>query len=86
MATTKLSITLPDDLARMVKYLAKEEGTSVSAVIADVLGAVQRQRAADEATRWFEEEEGPLTVEELIEAEKIWQAAEAHQQRMRRAD
>jgi hypothetical protein len=85
MAMRKLSITLPAELAEMVRREAEEEGTSVSAVIADVLAHRARQLAAEEATRWFEEEEGPFTPEELTEAERIWQRAEAHQRKMRRA-
>ncbi|GAA0314873.1 MULTISPECIES: DUF6364 family protein [Actinoallomurus] len=85
MAMRKLSITLPEELAEMVKRQAEEEGTSVSAVIADFLAALARQRAGEEAVQWFEEEEGPFTPEELIEAERIWQAAEAHQRKMKRA-
>jgi predicted transcriptional regulator len=85
MAMKKLSITLPAELAEMVRRQAEEEGTSVSAVIADELAAVARRRAGQEAVRWFEEEEGPFTPEELIEAERMWQAAEAHQRKTRRA-
>jgi hypothetical protein len=85
MAMKKLSITLPAELAEMVRRQAEEEGTSVSAVIADVLGHRARQLAGEEAVRWFEEEEGPFTPEELAEAERMWQAAEAHQRKMRRA-
>jgi hypothetical protein len=66
----------------MVRRQAEDAGISVSAVIADELAATARRRAGQEADRWFEEEEGPLTPEELIEAERIWQAAEAHQRKM----
>jgi hypothetical protein len=85
VATKKLSITLPTELAEMVRCQAEEDGTSVSAVIADVLSQRARQIAGEEAVRWFEEEEGPFTPEELVEAERLWQAAEAHQRKMRRA-
>lgn len=85
MATQKLSITLPTELAEMVRRQAAEEGTSVSAVIAEVLSHRARQIAGEEASRWFQEEEGAFTPEELIEAERMWQAAEEHQRKMRRA-
>lgn len=78
MATKKLSITLPAELAEMVKRQAKEEGTSVSAVIADAVGVLARRRAAHEATAAFEAEEGPLTPAELAEAEALWRRIEAH--------
>jgi hypothetical protein len=84
MVTKKLSITLPAEIAEMVRRQAEEEGTSVSAVIADELATTARRRAGQEAARWFEEEEGPFTPEELIEAERIWQIAEAHQRAMNR--
>jgi hypothetical protein len=85
MAMHKLSITLPAELAEMVRQQAEEEDTSVSAVIADVLGHRARQLAGEEAVRWFEEEEGPFTPEELAEAERMWQAAEIQQRKIRRA-
>jgi hypothetical protein len=78
----KLSITLPVEIVEMVRRQAEDAGISVSAVIADELAATARRRAGQEAVRWFEEEEGPLTPEELIEAERIWQAAEAHQRKI----
>lgn len=87
MATKKLSITLPVELAEMVKRQAEEEGTSVSAVIADAVEVLARRRAAHEATEAFEAEEGPLTAAELAEAELLWRRIEAHgrEQRSRSA-
>ncbi|MCO6008981.1 hypothetical protein NE236_28805 [Actinoallomurus purpureus] len=78
MATKKLSITLPADLAEMVKRQAQEEETSVSAVIADAVAVLARRRAAHEATRAFESEEGPFLPVELAEAEALWQRIESH--------
>jgi hypothetical protein len=85
MATKKLSITLPSDLAEMVKSRAKEQGTSVSAVIADELAAASRRRAGAEAMRWFEEEEGPITAEERAAARAILDLADEHQRKMDQA-
>jgi hypothetical protein len=82
MAMKKLSITLPAELAEMVRRQAEEEGTSVSAVIADELAAAARRRAGEEAVRWFEEEEGPFTAEERAEARAILDAADEHQRKM----
>lgn len=78
MATKKLSITLPKELAEMVKRQADEEGTSVSAVITDAVGVLARRRAAHEATQAFEAEEGSFTAAELAEAEERWRRIEAH--------
>ncbi len=85
MAMKKLSITLPAELAEMVKQRAEEEGTSVSAVIADELAAAARRRAGEEAVRWFEEEEGPFTAEDRAAARAILDAADEHQRKMERA-
>jgi hypothetical protein len=82
MAMKKLSITLPAELAEMVRRQAEEEGTSVSAVIADELAAAARRRAGEEAVRWFEEEEGPFTAEERAEARALLDAADEHQRKM----
>lgn len=85
MATKKLSITLPVELAEMVKRQAGEEGTSVSAVIADKIAADARRRAGQEAVRWFEQEEGPFTAEERAAARAILATADQHQRMMDRA-
>ena len=85
MAMKKLSITLPAELAEMVRRQAEEEGTSVSAVIADELAATARRRAGEEAVRWFEEEEGPFTAEERAAAREILDAADEHQRKMDQA-
>jgi hypothetical protein len=82
MAMKKLSITLPAELAEMVKRQAEEEGTSVSAVIADILAHRARQLAGEEAVRWFEEEEGPFTAEERAAARALLDAADEHQRKM----
>jgi hypothetical protein len=85
MAMKKLSITLPSELAEMVRRQAEEEGTSVSAVIADELAAAARRRAGEEAVRWFEKEEGPFTAEERAAAREILDAAGEHQRKMDQA-
>ena len=85
MAMRKLSITLPEELAEMVKRQAEEEGTSVSAVIAEELAAVARRRAGKEAVRWFEEVEGPFTAEERAAARAILDAADEHRRKMEQA-
>jgi hypothetical protein len=85
MAMKKLSITLPAELAEMVKRQAEEKGTSVSAVIADELAAGARRRAGQEAVRWFEKEEGPFTAEERAAARAILSAADEHQRKMDQA-
>jgi hypothetical protein len=85
MAMKKLSITLPADLAEMVKRQAEVEGTSVSAVIADELAAVARRRAGEEAVRWFQEEEGAFTDEERAAARAMLDAAAQHRHAMQQA-
>ncbi|WP_345469485.1 hypothetical protein [Actinoallomurus oryzae] len=82
MAMKKLSITLPAELAEMVRRQAEEEGTSVSAVIAEELAAAARRRAGAEAVRWFVSEEGPFTEEDRAAARAILDAADEHQRKL----
>ncbi len=80
-----VTIELPADLAGLVQRVAAENGMPVPAAIVDILGAHARRLHGAEAMRWFEEEEGRLTPEELVDAERIWQVAEDHARRIRRA-
>lgn len=85
MGTKKLSITLPTELAEMIRREAQAQGTSVSAVIADALGVLVRREAAQAATSAFEREEGSLTPAEIADAEAVWGRIEAHGRDQNRA-
>ena len=78
MGTRKLSITLPEELAAVVKELADSEHMSVSAWLTHSAEAAVRRAAAREAVRAFDAEEGPLTAVELAEAAAILKAGDEY--------
>jgi hypothetical protein len=67
MSVEKLSISLPGALATSVRAEAKASGVSVSAWVAQAIGAKLRHRALGEFLVAWEAEHGPLTPEELAE-------------------
>ncbi|MEW6581606.1 MAG: type II toxin-antitoxin system CcdA family antitoxin [Actinomycetota bacterium] len=74
-ATTKLSISLPADLAAEARSLARSErGGNLSGLIAELLDReVRRQRSLEAVAEW-EAEHGALTAEELHAARRRWLA------------
>lgn len=67
MATKKYTVTLPEELAEEIRREVGPGGFS-----AYVTHAIERQREQDrlgELVAWMQEEGGPLTEEELAEAE-----------------
>lgn len=67
MATRKYTVTLPEELAEEIR---SEVGAGNFS--AYVTRAIERQREQDrlgELVEWMQEESGPLTEEELAEAE-----------------
>jgi hypothetical protein len=68
VATKKLSITLPADLARDVERLAAERGLAVSAWLTEAAQEARRHHAALEAIAEYEAEFGYFTEAELADA------------------
>jgi post-segregation antitoxin (ccd killing protein) len=68
VATKKLSITLPADLAEDVERLARERGLAVSAWLTEAAQEARRHHAALAAIADYEAEFGRFTEAELAEA------------------
>jgi post-segregation antitoxin (ccd killing protein) len=68
VATKKLSITLPADLAEDVERLARERGLAVSAWLTEAAQEAKRHHAALAAIADYEAEFGPITETELADA------------------
>jgi predicted transcriptional regulator len=68
MATKKLSITLPADLAADVERLARERGLAVSAWLTEAAQEAKRHHAALAAIADYEAEFGRFTEAELADA------------------
>lgn len=84
MATKKYTVTLPEELAEEIRSEVGPGGFSRY-----VTQAVERQRERErlhEAVSWWESEYGPVTAEELAEAEAERRDLErAHAEREERA-
>lgn len=84
MATKKYTVTLPEELAEEIRSEVGPGGFSRY-----VTQAVERQRERErlhEAVDWWESEYGPVTAEELAEAEAERRDLErAHAEREERA-
>lgn len=71
--TTKLSISLPDDLARRVREFAEDQtGGNVSAWFASLAEREVRRAQARAAVAEFESEHGVLTEDEIRAARARW--------------
>ncbi len=68
MASKKLSITLPAELAEDVERMARERGLAVSAWLAGAAEEAKRHQAALAAIADFETEFGRFSDMELAEA------------------
>jgi Ribbon-helix-helix protein, copG family. len=87
VATRKLSITLPADLAADVERMARERGLAVSAWLAEAAMEARRHHAALAAIAEYESEVGQFTEAELAEARErlaVMDAAAATPRRARR--
>jgi Arc/MetJ-type ribon-helix-helix transcriptional regulator len=84
MATKKYTVTLPEELAEEIRSEVGPGGFSRY-----VTQAVERQRERErlhEAVDWWESEYGPVTADELAEAEAERRGIErAHAEREERA-
>jgi hypothetical protein len=68
VATKKLSITLPADLAQDIERLAQERGLAVSAWLAEAAQEARRHHTALVAIAEYEAEFGHFTEAELADA------------------
>jgi hypothetical protein len=68
VASKKLSITLPADLAEDVERLAQDRGMAVSTWLAEAADEARRHQAALAAIAAYEAEFGSFTDVELAEA------------------
>ncbi|MBO0867677.1 MAG: hypothetical protein J2P15_03850 [Micromonosporaceae bacterium] len=68
MASKKLSITLPGDLADDVERMARDRGMAVSAWLAEAADEARRHQAALAAIADYEAEFGAFTDAELAAA------------------
>ena len=77
MASKKLSITLPAELAEDVERLARDRGLPVSAWLAEAAEEARRHQAALTAIADYEAEFGQFTDTELAEARASLSRADA---------
>jgi hypothetical protein len=77
VASRKLSITLPAELADDVERLARDRGLPVSAWLAEAADVARRHQAALTAIADYEAEFGPLTDAELADARARLASADA---------
>lgn len=77
VATKKITITLPEDILERLKGFAKEVGMPLSTWIAQTIEDEIRNREGLAAMREWEALDGPLTEEEIAEADAILAKADA---------
>ena len=77
MASKKLSITLPAELAEDVERMARERGLPVSAWLAEAAEEAKRHQAALAAIADYEADFGRFTDAELAEARARLAGADA---------
>ncbi len=75
MKSDKMSISLPADLAAQVREAARSAGVPLSRWVADAAAQRARFEAFDRFLEEWEREHGPITAEELRQAEERWLAA-----------
>ena len=76
MAVDRLSVTVGSDLGREVRAAARRRGLSVSSWVAQAIEAGLRNEYLGEALAAWEAEQGALTEEELVAADRILDEAE----------
>ena len=69
MKATKLSISLPAEIADEIRQTARNSGQTVSAWLADAAAAKLRSQALAEFLDDWERQHGAITAEELRQAE-----------------
>jgi hypothetical protein len=68
MATRKVTITLPDDLIQALGEAARQDGVSVSGLVASAAERELRRRLALHLIQEWQQEHGAFTAEELAAA------------------
>ena len=76
MTVDRLSVTVDPRIAREVREAATHLGVSVSSWVAEAIEARLRSHRLREALDAWEAEDGPLSDEELAEADRILDEAE----------
>jgi post-segregation antitoxin (ccd killing protein) len=76
MPVDRLSVTVSAELGREVREAARQRGFSVSGWVAQAIEAGLRNQRLGEALAAWEAEQGPLTEEELAEADRTLDEAE----------
>jgi hypothetical protein len=71
MPVDRLSVTVSAELGREVRKAAIDRGLSVSSWVAQAIDAGLRNQRLREALAVWEGEQGPLSEEELAEADRI---------------
>lgn len=75
MAVRKLSVSLPDDLARDATELARREGIPLSAWLSRAAAHRIRIERGLAAVRDWEAEHGEITAEDLAESQAFYEQA-----------
>lgn len=74
MAVAKFAVSFDPTLAATVRATAEEEGSTVSAWLADAAAHKLRLRTGRAALAAYEHEHGEITEEEIAQAEAQWPA------------
>lgn len=77
MTSEKISITLPEQLAKTARSAAEQENVSLSMWLSWAVETAVRRQARKAAVAEFEAEHGALTPDELAEARAALASAEA---------
>lgn len=75
MGVEKMSVSFDLDLGDKIKEAAAAQGTSVSAWLAEAARHQLRNDALGEAIKAWEEVYGPITEEEMAEADRLFEEA-----------
>lgn len=84
MPVDRLSVTVPDQLGRALRDLAKARGANVSAVVTAAIEREVRLAALDHALNDADERFGPLDDEVILRAEAQLTSASLRAKRKRR--
>lgn len=72
MAVEKFAVSFDPELAAAVRGTAEEEGSSISAWLADAAAHKLRLNAGREALAEYERTQGEITEDEIRRAEAMW--------------
>lgn len=77
MATDRLTVTVNSELAKELRRIAKNDGMSVSGWVSEAIEHRVRNYLLGKALDEWEAEAGPFPEDDLIEADKLLDEAEA---------